>query len=424
MMLSEDLKKLSKRLGVDLEFLESVSKEVNPESEQELLRAVNDIKSIQNESGMSNFGPALDIYVKSRAKTEEPVEEGKKEGPETKQQEQSQLQTGQSAQTTKATGPVNPASVNFDGAYAQGYQFQPKGPNDLTGQCAWFAEKITRLPNGSSWTIGNTISEKRNQLQSHKQNGNAYLRGEEQPQVGQSVILDTGTKWGHVAVVSEVLSDGRIRLTESNWDNDQRVRHDRIIDPNDKSVVGFVKSKPTAEFKVGQSTTPPEAPTVETDKQVEAPPPAGKQELPVEAQEPPKPVAQTPEAPKQDLIKPFEQQETKSTPESPTSEPTTPQLQQKVQPKIEPQVPKMEAPKVVAMEPVKPQPQVRQPQVTQPEPVQPKTFEQPKIQQPQMNFQNQTTAPKVTQPQPVQTQMPQNNFINDKINKLNNWFRR
>ena len=110
------------------------------------------------------------------------------------------------------------------------------------------------------------------------------MKGQGQPEVGNSIIIDTGTEWGHVAVISEVLPDGRVRLTESNWDNDTTVRHDRIIDPNGENVIGFVKSKPTQEFKVEQPRTDPNTPSTQEVRQTKIDAPKGKQELPVEQQ--------------------------------------------------------------------------------------------------------------------------------------------
>lgn len=170
-------------------------------------------------------------------------------------------------------------AVNFEDAIRNGYQFVRKGLNDLTGQCAWFAEQVTRLPNGSTWTIGNTIGEKLAKLNQHRLNGNAFFRGEAQPEVGQSVVIKTNGKYGHVAVINEVLPDGRLRLTESNWNNDLRVTHDRIVDSNDQDIVGFLRTKPTSEFKAVPARTNPATPTTPKTQIAQVQAPMDRQEL-------------------------------------------------------------------------------------------------------------------------------------------------
>ena len=135
--------------------------------------------------------------------------------------------------------------VDFQKSVPQGHQFRASdGPEGLGGQCAWFSQQISKLPSGEGWTIGSNIQDKRNQLAGHVKNGNAFMRGQEQPKAGNSVVMDTGTKWGHVATVNEVMPDGRLKLSESNWNNDLRVTHDRIVDPNDPSIMGFMKTVP------------------------------------------------------------------------------------------------------------------------------------------------------------------------------------
>lgn len=156
--------------------------------------------------------------------------------------------------------------------------------NHAVHNCGWFAQQVTRLADGSTWTIGNSIQEKINNLQRHRMNGNAFLRGEAPPEVGQSIILKTNGKYGHVAVINEVLPDGRLKLTESNWNNDLAVTHDRIIDQNDQDIVGFLRTKPTGEFNRVPSQTHPLTPTTPKTFVAQAPAPMDRQELPEEEQ--------------------------------------------------------------------------------------------------------------------------------------------
>ena len=179
---------------------------------------------------------------------------------------------------------LNPIAIKFDDAFRQGHQFVRRGFNDLVGQCAWFAEQITRLPDGSTWVIGNSVGEKMANLQQHRARGNAFLRGEARPEVGQSVVINTGGQYGHVAVINEILPDGRLKLTESNWNNDLRVSHDRIIDANDGQIMGFLRTKPTEEFKSSLALSDTSQPTTPKTPRQDAIPPQNRQELPVEEQ--------------------------------------------------------------------------------------------------------------------------------------------
>jgi surface antigen len=247
-MNDQQIQELAKRLNVDPTTLSLIYGQLKPRSETELLQMFNTLNAMRSD-GVS-------------------IEQGI-----------AQLQSKQPNTTN-----IQPQAVNFDELVQQGYQFRPANPNDLLGQCAWFAEQITRLPDGRNWTIGNSLQEKVANLNRHKAEGNAFLRGEAQPEVGNSIIINSGTKYGHVAVISEILPDGRLRLTESNWGNDLRVSHDRIIDQNDADIVGFLKTKPTQEFKTTQPKTNPQTPTTPKVRQQPYQAPQDRQELPVERQ--------------------------------------------------------------------------------------------------------------------------------------------
>jgi hypothetical protein len=75
-----------------------------------------------------------------------------------------------------------------------------------------------------------------------------------------------------------------MKLTESNWNNDLAVTHDRIIDPNDQDIVGFVKTKPTGEFAQIPAQTNPLTPTTPKMQVAQAPAPMDRQELPEDQQ--------------------------------------------------------------------------------------------------------------------------------------------
>jgi hypothetical protein len=173
------------------------------------------------------------------------------------------------AQTTaqpqaEVAGPESEGSsgvVNFYDKYGQGYKFNA-GPNDLLGECAWFSQQITTLEDGSSWRIGNTIGQKKQNLANHRANGNAFYKGEQEPTVGNSIVFDEGTTWGHVGTIAEIFKgqDGKTyyRITESNYAKPKTVTHDRVITADDRKIVGFVKSKARDGYELKDYTEAPE----------------------------------------------------------------------------------------------------------------------------------------------------------------------
>ncbi|MDO5561796.1 MAG: CHAP domain-containing protein [bacterium] len=160
---------------------------------------------------------------------------------ETSEQAQ-EPQPQQIPQIDQATGQplIGDTGASFDVNIPNGYQFAPGG---LSGQCAWFSERITTLPNGQNWTIGNTITDKKNQLANHVKNGNAFYLGDDTPQVGNSIVFNGG-KYGHVATIAKINPDGTAQLIESNYNNDRRVTKNRTISLADPSILGFLKTVP------------------------------------------------------------------------------------------------------------------------------------------------------------------------------------
>jgi len=100
------------------------------------------------------------------------------------------------------------------------------------------------LQDGSKWTIGSAIQDKRNQLAGHVKRGDAFYSGQDTPKSGNTIIFDIGTRYGHTATINEVMPDGKLKLTESNWNNDLKVSHTRIVDQKDPSIMGYMKTVP------------------------------------------------------------------------------------------------------------------------------------------------------------------------------------
>lgn len=111
------------------------------------------------------------------------------------------------------------------------------------GHCGVFAENLVKLPNGGNWIVGDTIQEKQASVERYRQAGLAFKPGELAPQVGNTIIQNVGTKWGHVAVINDIDENGVATLTESNWNWDKRVTNTRKIRIDDPSIVGFIRTK-------------------------------------------------------------------------------------------------------------------------------------------------------------------------------------
>lgn len=262
-MNDEQLKQLSSRLNLDYLFLQKIAQRFKPKDETELIKLSNDVRALKAESGQNVTD---DDAIESYASKQQPAQNESQERPQTPSTMQPrdnvvEQPVAPSPDPLSAPLPTtqqavipgeqqSQAGIDFYKKYRQGYKFKADdGAGGLGGQCAWFAEQITSLPDGSNWTIGSTVQEKQNQLAGHIKNGNGFYKGQATPEVGQSVIFGGG-KYGHAAVVSEVLPNGKLRLTEANYNNDLSVRHDRIVDANDPSIMGYLKTKPKEGFSV------------------------------------------------------------------------------------------------------------------------------------------------------------------------------
>lgn len=126
--------------------------------------------------------------------------------------------------------------------WQHGFQFKPRGKDDITGHCGWYAQQFTTLQDGSNWTIGSKISDKKKQFAGHVQKGDAFYLGKDIPQTGNAIIFNGGD-WGHVAVISKINPDGTAVLDESNFNNDKRVTKNRIVKLSDPAIIGFMRTK-------------------------------------------------------------------------------------------------------------------------------------------------------------------------------------
>ena len=116
-------------------------------------------------------------------------------------------------------------------------------PGTVGGHCGVYAQNVVKLPGGGNWVVGDTIQQKTQSVDRYRNAGLAFKPGEDAPQAGNTVIINPGTKWGHVAVINEINEDGTATLTESNWNWDKRVTHDRKVRLDDPSIVGFIRTQ-------------------------------------------------------------------------------------------------------------------------------------------------------------------------------------
>ena len=141
---------------------------------------------------------------------------------------------------------------NLAGAYPNGYKFSTAGGNGLAGQCAWFGEQLVTL-GGKNFTVGSTLAEKKSALQKYAKQGLAYAPGQEEPQVGQSIITNDSKTYGHYAVINGKTPDNKLILTESNFKGPLTVSNTRVIDPNDPRIIGFLKTEPKPQYRVAKN---------------------------------------------------------------------------------------------------------------------------------------------------------------------------
>jgi hypothetical protein len=126
------------------------------------------------------------------------------------------------------------------------------------GQCGVFAKTIT----DRDYSIGDSIESKKAAV-----NNKGIMFGDVDsinpfsnrknwiPKVGQTIIFDNGTEYGHVAVVGDYdLATGNVTLIESNRNGNEEVTYDRTMNIHDKnnqlwqSAVGYLPTQLNASF--------------------------------------------------------------------------------------------------------------------------------------------------------------------------------
>lgn len=104
------------------------------------------------------------------------------------------------------------------------------------GQCGIFSRKLVDFPSG----MGDTLKEKKAFVDKE---GMLASQWKKNVRIGDVIFTTESPTYGHVAVVNEVLPDGRVRLSESNYNGDQKVNNNRIISINSPAIYGAVRGK-------------------------------------------------------------------------------------------------------------------------------------------------------------------------------------
>lgn len=144
---------------------------------------------------------------------------------------------------TPITSSSSSSNENAGGLIEAKYPSGTKG-----GECVSYARNIVPdLPSGL-WSL----DDKKKVINVSK---NELLKG---PQVGDALMIATSTPEGHVAVINAVLPDGKVRVSESNYDKNQTIDNSREVSLSDKNILGAYRGQIAPEFAGDLiMTTPP-----------------------------------------------------------------------------------------------------------------------------------------------------------------------
>lgn len=127
-------------------------------------------------------------------------------------------------------GPLS-TGVNGSTPLSATYKKYPEGAEG--GQCGVFAHKVVDFP-----PVGNSKAEK---FASVDKFGIPAMEWQKNVHVGDVLITNESSKYGHVAVVNKINPDGSVRLTESNFKGKETVSHDRTIPVNSPKIYGAIR---------------------------------------------------------------------------------------------------------------------------------------------------------------------------------------
>jgi len=127
-----------------------------------------------------------------------------------------------------------PLSMGLNGSLKP--QAEKKYPTGVTGgQCGDFAHKLVDFP-----SVGDGKLQKFKSVDKFGIQANEWRQN---PKVGDVLITDENPTYGHVAVVNEILPNGMVRLSESNFRGKEKVSHDRLVSLNSAKIYGAIRGK-------------------------------------------------------------------------------------------------------------------------------------------------------------------------------------
>lgn len=144
------------------------------------------------------------------------------------------------------------SNPNLIDIYENGFK-KAAGPNGYGGQCFYELEKWVNL-NGKDFSVGNTAKEKAATLAKMVKEGNAFYKGQGLPHVGYTVISNDDPTYWHGWVINSITDDGKLVASEFNRAGSRVFSNNRIVDPNDKSIIGFIKTQPKSLYQVEKET--------------------------------------------------------------------------------------------------------------------------------------------------------------------------
>lgn len=139
----------------------------------------------------------------------------------------------------------NPKLINM----AKNGDRKAPGPNGYGGQCAYEAEMVTTL-GGKAWAVGNSLKQKATSLNAFVKQGLGFYKGQGEPEVGMAVISNDDPNYGHVWLINAKTPDGKLVASEWNRAGTRMYSNNRVVDANDKSILGFLKTEVKDKYKV------------------------------------------------------------------------------------------------------------------------------------------------------------------------------
>lgn len=191
--------------------------------QQGVLNSIDQALSTINRQAETNYRSLMSKYPNSQSNSYI-----QNLNPEIQQLRNAGYSDQQIQQFQQQRGFNSPPSMGVKGSFEQKY---PQGATG--GQCASFARKLVDIP-----PLGNGLNDKKAHVDKI---GISAAQWRQNPQIGDVIISNDNPTYGHVYVVNQKLPDGRLQVSESNYHNNEKVTHTRIVSPNDPKIYGAIR---------------------------------------------------------------------------------------------------------------------------------------------------------------------------------------